>query len=133
MDFFNRRTVGAQSFTDVGIRCDDQGAQCQLSLSGRITNDSSPDLRLLLLRRLQSPNCQSLTLDFYEVAYIDTSVLAILVEALRSARSQGKTLHLSRLRERPRYLLEETRLLHLFDQVSGKTLPMNDSGLDTPV
>jgi anti-anti-sigma regulatory factor len=42
----------------------------------------------------------------------------VLLEVLRAARRLNKTFHLSGLRERPRYLLEATRLLHLFDEVS---------------
>jgi anti-anti-sigma factor len=61
-----------------------------------------------------------MTVDFDEVDYIDTSGLAVLVEVLKAAREQGKTFHLSRLRERPRYLLEATRVLHLFDEVSDE-------------
>jgi anti-sigma B factor antagonist len=99
--------------------CVDNGDECQISLSGRITMDSSPDLRALLLKRLQSPNCRSLTVDFCEVPYIDTSGLATLVEVLKSARASGKVFRLTGLQERPRFLLEETRLLHLFDEVSS--------------
>ncbi len=71
----------------------------------------------------QSRPCQSLTVDFYDVAYIDTSGLAVLVETLKAARDQGKTFHLSRLRERPRYLLEASRLLHLFDDSDQQSPP----------
>jgi anti-sigma B factor antagonist len=99
----------------VRVVCDQRGAECQLSLSGRITIDSSPALREALLRRLETPSCDVLALDLYDVAYIDTSGLAILVEILRAARRLGKQLRLSRLGERPRYLLETTRLLHLFE------------------
>jgi len=48
---------------------------------------------------------------------VDTSGLAVLVETLKAARTVGKAFHLSGLRERPRYLLEATRLLHLFQEV----------------
>jgi anti-sigma B factor antagonist len=92
-----------------------RGDEWQVSLSGRITIDSSPDLRILLMRRLESPLCRILTVDLFDVVYIDTSGLAILVELLKSARSRGKAFRLRRLGERPRYLLESTRLLHLFD------------------
>jgi anti-sigma B factor antagonist len=92
-----------------------RGAECQVSLSGRVTIDSSPGLRTLLLERIECPRCRILTLNFCEVAYIDTSGLAVLVEILRAAQIQGKTFRLSGLRERPRYLLEKTRLLHLFE------------------
>jgi anti-sigma B factor antagonist len=88
-----------------------------VSLSGRITIDTSPDLRARLFQLLQSSSCQALTVDFCEVYYVDTSGLAVLVEVLKAVRSQGKTFRLSGLRERPRYLLESTRLLHLFEEV----------------
>jgi anti-sigma B factor antagonist len=87
-------------------------------LSGRITIDSSPGLRALLLLRLEAPSCLVVTVDFHDVAYVDTSGLATLVEILKAARNQGKAFHLIGLRERPRYLLETTRLLHLFDDVN---------------
>jgi len=122
VNFFKRRET-ASIDPDVGILCDSQGPQCQVSLSGSITIDSTPDLRLLLLQRLQSSNCQSLTLDFYGVTFIGTSGLAMLVDLLKAARGLGKTFHLSRLRERPRYLLEATHLLHLFDVVSSEGPP----------
>ena len=82
--------------------------------------NSSPGLRAFLLEHLKSPGCQILTADFCEVAYIDTSGLAILVEILRAARTQGKAFRLSGLRERPRYLLETTRLLRLFDEMNAE-------------
>jgi anti-anti-sigma factor len=61
-------------------------------------------------------NCQLLIVDFSEVVYIDTSGLAVLVQVLKSARHLGKRLRLTGLRERPRYLLESTGLLRLFDE-----------------
>jgi len=85
-------------------------------------------LRALLLQRLESPTCQILTVDFCEIAYIDTSGLAILVEILKAARTQGKTFNLSGLQERPRFLLEATRLLHLFHEVNHETPDVNHSG-----
>jgi anti-sigma B factor antagonist len=106
---------------DIQAVWEQRGSECQVSLAGRVTIDTSPDLRLLLLRRLESPSCQILTLDFGEVAYVDTSGLAMLVELLKAARTQGKTFRLSRLQERPRYVLEATRLLHLFDEVNGSS------------
>jgi anti-sigma B factor antagonist len=102
---------------DIRAVCEAEGVACQVWLSGRITIDSSPSLRALLLERLESPDCQTLTVNFREVPYIDTSGLAVLVEILKAARTQGKTFQLSGLSERPRFLLEATRLLHLFHEV----------------
>ena len=101
--------------TDIQALCEQHGDECQVSLSGRITIDSSPDLRALLLRLVESSSCHILTADLREVDYIDTSGLALLVEILKAARTQGKVFHLSGLQERPRFLLEATRLLHLFE------------------
>ena len=116
MDFHWPRTKDAKADDYSSILRQHDGALCHVSLAGRITIDSSPELRLSLLQHLKSPACQSLIVDLYEVVYIDTSGLAVLVEVLKAARDRGKTLYLSRLRERPRYLLEATRLLHLFNE-----------------
>jgi anti-anti-sigma factor len=104
--------------SDIRAVCEAHGVECQVRLSGRITIDSSPSLRALLLQRLESPDCQNLTVDFREVPYVDTSGLAVLVEILKAARTREKTFQLSGLSERPRFLLDATRLLHLFHEVS---------------
>ena len=124
-----QKTKKAASLTgDIRAVWESRGAECAVSLSGRITIDSSPDLRELLLERVNSPDSRSLTVDFYEVAYVDTSGLAMLIEVLKAARCQGKTVRLSGLRERPRYLLEATRLLHLFHEVNRDTPVVDHSG-----
>jgi anti-sigma B factor antagonist len=94
-----------------------RGTNCLGSISGRITIESSPDLRLLLLRTLQTADCETLTVNLHEVEYMDTSGLAVLLEVLRAARLLNKRFQLSGLGERPRYLLETARLLRLFDEV----------------
>jgi len=73
---------------------------------------------MLLLQQVESAACELLIVDLYEVVYVDTSCLAVLLEALRAARAQKKTLYLSGLRDRPRFLLEATRILNLFNEVA---------------
>jgi anti-sigma B factor antagonist len=90
---------------------------CLGSLSGRITIDSSPELRLQLLGSLQESDIEILTVDLHEVDYMDTSGLAVLLEVLRAARILNKRFQLRGLGERPRYLLETARLLRLFHEV----------------
>jgi anti-sigma B factor antagonist len=102
------------------IASERHGGESLAKLDGSITIDSSPELRRVLLRVLKAPDSRRLTLDFSEVDYIDTSGLAVLIEALRSARQLGKSLQLNGLRERPRYLLESTGLLRLFDEAPTK-------------
>jgi len=112
---------------DVEAVFEHRGAECQAVLTGRITIDSSPDLRETLLKQLASPNCRTLTVDFNGVAYVDTSGLAMLVEILKAARTQGKEFQLAGLKERPRYLLETTRLLPFFHEANSETLQKSDS------
>ena len=104
--------------SEVDTACEDRGSECLVRLSGRISIDSSPALRVFLFRRLQSPSCQTLTLDMSQVAYIDTSGLAVLVETLRAARTRGKAVRVAELTGRPRYLLETSRLMNLFDEAA---------------
>jgi anti-sigma B factor antagonist len=91
-----------------------------VKVGGSVTIDSSAELRRVLLRILKGPNGPRLTLDFSEVIYIDTFGLAVLIELLRCARQFGKSLQLSGLRERPRYLLESTGLLSFFKEAPTK-------------
>ena len=133
MAFPWRRTKKSVSLDgDIRDVCEHRGTECLVRLSGRITIDSSPGLRLLLLRRLEAPSCQILTVDFRDVTYVDTSGLAMLVEILRAARTRGKTFQLSGLRERPRFLLEATGMLHLFPEVTSEMPGSNHSGPVSP-
>ena len=102
-----------------------QGRSCRVSISGRITIDSAPALRILLLQYLDSAASDSLTVDLYAVPYVDTSCLAVLLEILREACAQKKALYLTGLRDRPRYLLEATRILHMFHEVARDGTAMN--------
>jgi anti-sigma B factor antagonist len=102
------------------IASERRGEESFVKLAGSITIDSSPDLRRVLLRMLKAPDCRQFTLDFSEVGYIDTSGLAVLIEVLRSAKQLGKSLQLKELRERPRYLLESTGVLRLFEGAPTK-------------
>jgi anti-anti-sigma factor len=93
---------------------------CLVTIAGRITIDSSPDLRTLFFQWLGSRSCESLTADFSEVIYVDASAVAVLLETLGGARRLKKAFRVTGLREQPRYLLENTRLLPLFDHVANE-------------
>jgi anti-sigma B factor antagonist len=106
--------INPASESDLQIRFEQHGPKSRAEVSGRIDIDTSPEFRGSLLRMLRMPDCQCLEVSFCEVAYIDTSGLAVLVDVLKSARHLGKKLELSGLQERPRYLLEATGLLRFF-------------------
>ena len=84
-------------------------------LGGRLTIDSSPELREQLLVVLRGKPLESLALDLSDVPYIDCSGIATLLEALKIARACKTNLRLRGLHDRPRYLLEVTGLLSLFE------------------
>ena len=95
----------------------DDGPGAVVAVSGRITIDSSPELRSLLFQRLFAPGGGPVTLDLSKVVYMDTSALAVLLEVLRAAGQLHKDFHLAGLSGRPRYLMEATGLIHLFREV----------------
>jgi anti-anti-sigma factor len=69
----------------------------RVKLAGRITIDSSSDLRLFLLRKLSSVVCPVFRIDLAKVTYVDTSGLAVLVGCLKVVRHASKRLQLSGL------------------------------------
>jgi anti-sigma B factor antagonist len=99
-----------------------QKGDAVLTVTGRVTINSSPALRDELLATLQKEALASLTVDLSTVPYIDCSGLATLVEALKFARSARVSLRL-KLHERPLYLFQVTGLLPLFDPSPDTTVP----------
>lgn len=106
--------ISSASEEDLRIRIEQHGKESRVDLSGRITVDSAPEFRASLLGMLRAPDCQRLEVSFSEVTYIDTSGIAVLIEALKSARRFGKKIELSGLHDRPLYLLESSGLLSFF-------------------
>lgn len=90
------------------------GVRSVVSIHGRITIDSSGEMRRKLLDELRSkPN--HLTVDLSEVSYLDSSGLATLFEAARIAREQTTELVLTGLQGQPRQLLEFPVFAGLFE------------------
>ena len=85
-----------------------------VSLQGRITVSNANEMRRTLAEALRLQP-KELTVDLSSVNYMDTSGLATLMEALRSARQPGTRLVLGSIQAQPRYLLKATDL----DQVFG--------------
>jgi anti-sigma B factor antagonist len=98
-----------------------QAGDAVLTVTGRVTINSSPALRDKLHATLQKEALPSLTIDLSAVPYIDCSGLATLVEALRFARSHKVSLRV-KLHERPLYLFKVTGLLPLFDASPDTTI-----------
>ena len=105
--------------TDLEIT-EDKGEEGTLvRLRGRLSIDSSPAFRDLLLAVLRRQSPAAVIVDLTEVSYMDASGIATLVEGLKTARNRQTTLCLQGLQGRVRHLFEVTGLLTLFE-TSGR-------------
>ena len=86
----------------------------EVSIEGRVTVDTSPDMRRTLSNVLRSKPA-TVKVDLSKVSYIDSSGLATLLEAMRNARKQNTRLILKGVQGQTRYFLEITRLDRLFE------------------
>jgi anti-sigma B factor antagonist len=85
-------------------------------LSGRLSIDSSPEVRNRVFAMLNQRLLSSLIIDLAGLDYMDSSGIAILVEFFKIARIRNITLSFTGLRGRPRYLAKATGLLFLFQR-----------------
>ena len=91
-----------------------EGDAVVVAVRGEIDLHNSPELRgdLLDLLARQSPN--RLILNLAEVPYMDSSAVAVLVEALQKIRKTGGRIFLTSLQPRVKGLLEIARLGTIF-------------------
>jgi anti-sigma B factor antagonist len=92
-------------------RC--QGDAVIVSVQGEVDLHNSPDLRTALLSVL-SPMPKRLILNLAQVPYMDSSAVAVLVEALQKLRPSGGRVMLVCLQPRVKGLLEIARLDSIF-------------------
>jgi len=116
-------TLESTTSRELSISVFDCEGGALIRLNGRISIGSSPGLRNRLLQILDRESLSTLTIDLTAVTYIDLSGVATLVEALKISRRRKSLLQLRGLRDRPRYLLEVTGLIGIFE-TNGR---VNDS------
>ena len=114
------KTIESTSNLDLTISVTDSEGGAVVSVTGRVSVDSSPGLRKELLGLLSRRSLRALIIDLSQLSYIDCSGIATLIEALRIARQRQTKLQLRGVRDGPRHLLEVTGLLGLFD-TDGET------------
>ncbi len=95
-----------------------------LSLSGRVSVDSSPMLRKRLQTVLRSDS-PVVIVDLTKSPSVDCSGIATLVEALKIARYHHVALRLRGLQGRLKNLFEVTGVMSLFEESSTATGPSN--------
>ncbi len=91
-----------------------EGDALFITVRGEIDLHSSPDLRTDLLGLLQKTGAQRLILNLEGVPYMDSSAIAVLVEALQKLRKTGGKVILTNLQPRVKGLLEIARLNSIF-------------------
>ena len=96
-------------------------ASMRISLDGRLTIDSAPALRNQILSILRQEQLPNLIIDLSKVPHMDCAGIATLLEMLKISRSCQTRLQLTGLHDRPRYLLEVTGLLSLFESCAPAT------------
>ncbi len=104
---------------ELSIRVTDNDACPRVSLSGRLSLDTSPEVRDRLLGILGQKLLSSVIVDMAELSHMDCSGIAVLVESLKIARSRNTTLLFTGLSDGPRYLLEATGLFYVFQADEG--------------
>jgi anti-sigma B factor antagonist len=104
---------------DLNFSVVDSGDGARVALSGRLSIDTSPEVRDRLLAILGQRLISAVTIDMTELSYMDCSGLATLVESLKIARERNTTLLFTGLSDGPRYFLEVTGLLYLFQTGNG--------------
>jgi anti-sigma B factor antagonist len=98
------------------ITVDRQANDAVIHLSGRIHVDSSPDLRDRLRAVFSEESSpRTITVDLAGVSYIETSGVATLIEALRSARHHQIDLRLQGLSGAVLRLFEVTGVAAMFE------------------
>lgn len=84
------------------------------SVLGEIDLHNSPELRHAILILLQQNSPKKLVLNLAQVPYMDSSAIAVLVEALQKMRKIGGKVCLTNLQPRVQGLLEIARLGTIF-------------------
>ena len=88
------------------------------SLRGDIDLHNSPQVRSALLKFVDDNKPRKLVLNLGEVPYMDSSAIAVLVEALQKMRKTGGKVFLTNLQPRVKGLLEIARLDSIFSVVA---------------
>jgi anti-sigma B factor antagonist len=85
-----------------------------VAIAGRVTVDSSPDLRSALLELLRRGATPLMVIDLSAVSYLDMSGLATLLEALKAARERSVKLRVTGISGEAKTLVEIAQLDTIF-------------------
>lgn len=105
-----------------------QGPVLVARVKGEINLYNSPALRNDLLRLVEEESPRSAVVNLAEVAYMDSSAIAVLVELLKAIRANGGVVHLTNLQKRVHGLLHIARLDSIFQIRNDEAAALSDLG-----
>jgi anti-sigma B factor antagonist len=111
--------------TDLVSSAKQEGDLVVASIRGEIDLHNSPELRTAMLDVLLKSSPKKLVLNLAQVPYMDSSAIAVLVEALQRMRKHGGRIFLSDLQPRVKGLLEIARLDSIFVLTKDEQEAMN--------
>jgi anti-sigma B factor antagonist len=91
-----------------------------VTVTGRVSVDSSPHLRTLLLNLLHRVAAPVMVIDLSDVSYVDMSGIATLLEALKAAQERSLTLRVVGIRGQVRMLAETAHLDAIFRSLGSE-------------
>jgi anti-sigma B factor antagonist len=110
--------------SDVIVKARREGDAILVAIRGEIDLHNSPGLRTDLLDALNRQMPRKLVLNLADVPYMDSSAIAVLVEALQKMRKAGGKIFLTNLQPRVKGLLEIARLDTIFSVVKDEAEAM---------
>lgn len=108
------QTTELNTGTDLVPSARVEGTSVIASIHGEIDLHNSPELRGAMLDVLLRGEAKKLILNLQQVPYMDSSAVAVLVEALQKMRRIGGKVFLTNLQPRVKGLLEIARLDTIF-------------------
>ena len=106
--------MSEKKITDLIASARHEGDAAIVSIRGEIDLHNSPELRNHMLEHLGDGTIKRLILNLTEVPYMDSSAIAVFVEALQKLRKTGGKIFLTNLQPRVKGLLEIARLDTIF-------------------
>jgi anti-anti-sigma factor len=100
--------------SDVGLTARLESATLILTLGGDVSMHNSPAVRRQVLGSINRDKPARLVLNLQRVSYMDSSGLAVLVEAVQTMRKTGGRVVLSNVQPRVRTVMEIAQLNSIF-------------------
>jgi anti-anti-sigma factor len=106
--------AASASANELSVETRRADAHTIVTVTGRVTVDSSPRLRPVLHEAIGAAPPAGVVIDFTAALYLDTSAIATLLEAATLASQRGVPLVVIGLRGETRFVAEATELDRIF-------------------